>query len=234
MEMNIREDRLKGVWLGNESEIFHYRHREPHVGLTPSFECDWLCAEGKKSTLGMGLVSYFYFFFNSWGLNLEFLTKRKANTYIKNNHAAVLFVWSRCLNSRNTTLSNTYYTSSYFLPVFPNFKRQIAHNSMDRWKLLSWMVWATGFSVHKHLMCWFVWLRLVCHSLLIWYKSQLKSAQRHEGQMVTSRVVAMEIMNSCSSIMQNETHRNCREWEIVSDYQSQIDLRLPLQYVTHL
>lgn len=115
---------------------------------------------------------------------------------------------------------------------FPTSKGK--YISLDRWKLLSWMAWASGFSIHEHFMCWFVWPRLVCHSLLIWYKSQLKLAQRHEGQMVTSRVVAMEIMNSCSSIMQNETRRNCWGWKILSDYQSQIDLSLTLLGVTHL
>lgn len=125
---------------------------------------------------------------------------------------AMLCLWSRCLNTQNTIRQ-----AISFL-CFQTSKGK--YISLDRWKMLSWMVWATGSSTHEHLMCWFVWLWLVCHSLLIWYKSQLKLAQRHEGQMVTSRVVAMEIMNSCSSIMQNETRRNCWEWEIVSDYQS--------------
>lgn len=42
-----------------------------------------------KRTLGMGLSSYFYFFFNSWGLNLEFFWQRGKliHTYThKNNH----------------------------------------------------------------------------------------------------------------------------------------------------
>ncbi len=85
-----------------------------------------------KSILCMGISSYFYLFLTPEAWTLSF-NKEESYTHIHTQYThikiiifmAVLCLWSRCLNTQNTTHANTYYKPSYFLPVFPNFKRQI-------------------------------------------------------------------------------------------------------------